>query len=626
MAITLAKWIADPNHTIRILATVTMRRPMDMGTAGDDWTADATYTACYRAAWPPSGHAANMKVRPTAVKHWNGTTLASYSVATSASNCNSTDGSWYYDRSAGRLYVNTTGAGTPSALPTRIWVEYPMRVGTHDFPGATGVSVQVSSEDVAFYGCIKAGGKPTFSRGIELLGAIASIGGGSLTLVDNNSQFGFADRFSREEVYDSPITIQMGGAIEGLGEMNYADYITVATGRIVGVTGSPELGEFNLQYADETGIYSSEYTTGDNFTGRPDQIISSACAAASPAVTAPTNAADLTTARDWHSFMSRQESASITQLIGAVCGASLMMHYVKRDGTRTLDYWQEPDAGETLGGTFYQGECINIRRDVTAPYTSVNVMAATGAKGARNSQTVGGGRGRSEYDAAGRFEEKMDSFTSGWTNHAVATNTAYRSWAKGGDITKVLVAGVEIPRQSSLNAIDTDNGSWGLVHDDGLTTGEPNRIYINPTGGGTPASVLNATTVKVYYMVEKSRTTQSIATGAGSKDTNIKTATSAELKAVRGRDRVYDINSIITNVTDLQSLADDALDLLKYPLDIMEFSTPLTNALQTDLNQTIKFNNTAGTASYWRVLALNDDPNSNRCTVRCWKKSDSAEL
>jgi hypothetical protein len=600
MPITAAVWIADPNHEIRVLVTITMRRPML--TAG--WTDPGDDT--WWAIWPPTDHASHMVEKPTAVKEWNGTTLVTMAAATSQANCNATDASWFYDRAARRLYINPTGA----ALATKYWVEYPLRISTHDFPARTKVSVTESSEAVQFYGVMHT--KPSFTRSIELLQGLASVGGGNLSIADNLGQFNFADRFSREEIYNAPITIKVGGGIAGKGEMDYANYITIAAGNVVNYSGQVEQGRFNLQYIDATSPYSATVAANTDFFGVPSDIIASACAAASPVVTAPTEATGLDTARPYWCALSRQEKVRVLDVIAACC-QHLMMFYVKRGGTPTLDWWKAPDAGETLGGTFRQAEAININRELAEPYSTINVSGGQGIMGARRVISAKGDR-TATRNRSDNFQREQITYTSGWTVHATASNVAFRAWDIG-EIEEIEENGAILLKAGSISACDGDNLSWFQGHDDSVASGNPNRLYINPSGA---ASSANGKTYIVRYKKEKVRTAE---TGASYADTNFKTATSAELKAVRSKDRVLEIHSLITKATHLQSFADDALALAKFPFEVMVFSAPLTDALSVELNQTIKWQDSALAATYWRVMGLADDLQQNRCTIRCWRQS-----
>jgi hypothetical protein len=85
------------------------------------------------------------------------------------------------------------------------------------------------------------------------------------------------------------------------------------------------------------------------------------------------------------------------------------------------------------------------------------------------------------------------------------------------------------------------------------------------------------------------------------------------------RERVYTLNSVITQKTGAQQLADDLIELMKNPLHKFNLNSGLANALQVELNDTIQLNHPDGTNTKLIMESFEFDISAKSYGLKAWE-------
>jgi len=175
--VTLADALKEPTSRLVVLATIRAGQTLEA------WTQDATYTNLW---WSST----SLEVERMLEDGSDLTTTADLATA------NGTDGSYYWDRAAGRVYVNPTAANPHQALiQARVVVRvanHPKRWGAERFEPRMAERVGVSI------------------RVPERFGGLGQIGGGRLVIEAGD---GWADGIEALDFDAGTVTLELGADV-----------------------------------------------------------------------------------------------------------------------------------------------------------------------------------------------------------------------------------------------------------------------------------------------------------------------------------------------------------------------------------------------------------------------------
>lgn len=176
---TLAQALAYPNSRKVLLAAITAGKRL-VG-----WTNDGTYTNTWRVQLGG--------LRVTAVSE-NGTALTARA---SAALCNTNDGSWFWDETADRLYVNPTASNANASV-----IVATVGVGV----GTFGKTPRGIGADQVYWGRLL--GVPELSLRIpDRFGEVGQVGGGTLTVANGD---GWAERLGELDWDAGQVSLKLG--------------------------------------------------------------------------------------------------------------------------------------------------------------------------------------------------------------------------------------------------------------------------------------------------------------------------------------------------------------------------------------------------------------------------------
>lgn len=613
---TQATFLADPDARRVFLADIAVRRRYK---AADMTGPDGTYTNCWKVTWPWK------HLLPSAVSEFRSGAYYALTERASVSACNTNDNSFFYDEATALLWVNPNGS--PSPLTSNFLATYLLRVGTDDLPCTIG------GRDVLYRGNMLQ--EIVINRESAFLDGIVSAGAGRIVL-RADEELDLLTRYKQEILIGSTITLWVGGE-DHLGNVlthtgsdgggagtTYAKLftgiITSGINQYGSVEWSGETDQLTLPMSDLMSLYSKTIPfSGTPINGRPDEIINSALTTAGlTTATIETAGNDdlgvgVAAAIPYHCSLCLPEETSIINVLRA-CMVHLLVFWVDRTGTPRISYWKEPaTAGNEVAIINSDYDPTSYRRatDYAKWFSAVTVFLGRGQSGAAQVSQANAQSSTKPTNDGGDKEIAEESFTGSWTQRG-SFNVWERAYAKKP--VEVYENGVLLEPAGSFNACDTNNLSWAWVTKDDVSSGDPNRLLINPTG--SPGNPNSATTIRVKYEKQRDRTSESV---SGGKDTNLKTSSNAEASATVGKGKPLIIHGLVTNATDAASMASDVLALVDTPLDTVVIDTTIAEIASIEINDTIRVTDEDGSGEQFRVRGLQEDWGKGRLRITAWR-------